>query len=84
MQKANAIELRAVEREIQAQMPALRKVLVTTSPSDATDDKGRQTMLVAIEPSGRLAPSEHDRLVRWLKVRMPDADIRLVVGRIAS
>lgn len=84
LQKANAIELGAVEREIQAQMPALRKVLVTTSPSGATDDKGRQTVLVAIEPAGRLAPSEHDRLVRWLKVRMPDADIRLVVGRIAS
>jgi uncharacterized hydrophobic protein (TIGR00271 family) len=76
-------ELTQVENEIRAQLPALKKVLVTGTAQDDANGKHHITVLVAIDSPGRLPASETERLKRWLKTRMPNAEIHIVVGKLS-
>jgi uncharacterized hydrophobic protein (TIGR00271 family) len=77
-----AADLARVEEEIRAQLPAMKKVMVTSFPPAAAEaGDPRIRVLVAIDASRKLPAGEAARLVRWLKARMPQAEIDLVIGR---
>lgn len=77
-------DLNRVENEIRAHLPKLRKVVVTGSSHKAGDGNPRLYVLVAIDDPKGLPAAEATRLKRWLKTRLPDAEIDLVVGRIVA
>jgi len=77
-----AAELSKVEDEIRAQLPALKRVMVTGAPQTNAEGGDPQIrVLVAIDASQKLPAGEAARIVRWLKARMPEAEINVVVGR---
>jgi hypothetical protein len=77
-----AADLARVEEEIRAQLPAMKKVMVTSFPPAAAEaGDPRIRVLVAIDASRKLPAGEAARLVRWLKARMPQAEVDLVIGR---
>ena len=77
-------DLDRVEKEIRAQLPKLRNVVVTGSAHHTNDGKSRLYVLVAIDDPKGLSSSDSARLKRWLKARLPGAEIDLVVGRIVA
>jgi len=77
-------DLARVENEIRAHLPKLRKVVVTGSSHKAGDGSPHLYVLVAIDDPKGLPAAETTRLKRWLKTRLPGAEIDLVVGRIVA
>jgi uncharacterized hydrophobic protein (TIGR00271 family) len=77
-------ELTQVENEIHAQLPELKKVLVTGTAQDDANGLHHIKVLVAIDSPRRLPASETERLKRWLKTRMPNAEIHIVVGKLST
>jgi uncharacterized hydrophobic protein (TIGR00271 family) len=77
-------ELTLVENEIRAQLPGLRQVLVTGALRVSPDGQPRLMVLVAIDTPKRLPVGETERLKRWLKTRMPDSEVNLVMGRVTT
>lgn len=79
--KDSIAELARVEAEIHAQLPELRRVIVTGSVRDV-DGAGREVhVLVALVDVGDASAEDLDRLQRWLRARLPRADVEIVVGR---
>jgi hypothetical protein len=71
-----------VESEIRAQLPAAKRVMVTSAPQVNTDAGDRRiSVLVAIDASRKLPAAEATRLARWLRARIPEAEINVVIGR---
>ncbi|MGB0128064.1 MAG: TIGR00341 family protein [Rhodocyclaceae bacterium] len=80
--KAVSADLSKVESEIRAQLPAAKRVMVTSAPQANTDAGDRRiSVLVAIDASRKLPAAEAARLARWLRARMPEAEINVVIGR---
>lgn len=79
---ATAEDLRRVEDEIRAQLPAARKVMVAGTSRRNPDTQGlKLDVLVVIDTSVAIQTAETVRLKRWLAVRLPDSDINLVAGK---
>jgi uncharacterized hydrophobic protein (TIGR00271 family) len=74
-------DLPRIEQEIHAQLPQLRKV---TAAIQSGSDSSRIAVLVALDTPRPLPAAESKRLYRWLKTRLPDAEIQIVVGKPVS
>ena len=77
-----AIDTAALEAEIRALFPAVKDMKVTNRAPKITGANARDVILVAIEPVKSFPASEAARLKRWLVTRYPDADVKVVVGRL--
>jgi uncharacterized hydrophobic protein (TIGR00271 family) len=70
-------DLLQLEREIRAQLPEARHVVVTGNRREASAAGPGRTVVVMIDHRRGLATAEKARLNRWLKERLPDADVQL-------
>ena len=77
-----AIDTEALEAEIRALFPAAKDMKVTNRAPKNAGANARDVILVAIEPVKSFPASEVARLKRWLAMRYPDADVKVVVGRL--
>lgn len=76
------VDLSKVESETRAQLPASKRVMVTSAPpANAEAGDRRISVLVAIDASRKRPAPEAARLARWLRARMPKAEINVVIGR---
>lgn len=82
IKQAVAIDTAALEAEIRALFPAVKDMKVTNRAPKITGANARDVILVAIEPVKSFPASEAARLKRWLVTRFPDADVKVVVGRL--
>lgn len=81
---ATVASLARVEDEIRAQLPGVRRLAVTGSARKAADGTPHLYVLVAIDDPKGLPRGEAERLKRWLKIRLPEAEIDLIVGRMGG
>lgn len=80
--KEISAHLSKVESEIRAQLPTAKRVMVTSAPPAKAEAGDRRiSVLVAIDASRKLPAAEATRLARWLRTRMPEAEINVVIGR---
>lgn len=80
--KALSDELVQVEKEIQAQLPSLKQVLVTGALRPDAEGQQRPVVLVALDSARRVPAGETARLKRWLETRLPNTTVHFVVGRV--
>ncbi len=81
---ATVAELARIEREINAQLPALAGVTVTATTRKDANGTARLQVLVALDAPRGLPAAETQRLRRWLAARLPEAEISLVTGKIVT
>ncbi len=78
-------EVQPIEREIMAQLPALRAVKAAVSISLGQSETKNRTMLIILDAPKKISASELARLKRWLIIRMPEVnDIHLVTGQLSG
>ncbi len=70
-------DLLQLEREVRALLPEARRVVVTGNRREASAAGPARTVVVMIDHRRRLTTAEKARLTRWLKERVPDADVQL-------
>ena len=79
---ATVAEFARIENEIRAQVPALAGVTVTGTTHKDAEGKSRLQVLVALDAPRGLPAAETQRLRRWLAARLPEAEIRLIAGKL--
>jgi hypothetical protein len=75
-------EFARIENEIRAQLPGLAGTTVSGNLRKTADGRSRLQVLIALDTPRGLPAAETSRIQRWPVTRLPDAEIRLVVGRV--
>jgi uncharacterized hydrophobic protein (TIGR00271 family) len=78
-ERAATASLARVATEVKALLPGAAQVSVTWSST--APDASRRAVQVTLDTTRKLSPQDSVRLLRWLRERLPEHDVQLVVGR---